>query len=199
MAGGTKRLPRAVREQQMLDAAVEVFSRKGYHDTSMDAIAAEAKISKPMLYLYYGSKDELFRACIARESVRFIDAVAVAGNPTLTPHEQLRAGLEAFLSYVDTNRLSWQVLYRQALGQQPFASEIANSRERVIELTGKLLESSAKYAEPGTNFDIVAVAVIGAGEAIADRIADGEVQVAEAVDLLDNLAWRGLAGKKKAE
>lgn len=199
MAGGTKRLPRAVREQQMLDAAVEVFSRKGYHDTSMDAIAAEASISKPMLYLYYGSKDELFRACIARESLRFIEAVAVAGNPQLTPHEQLRAGLEAFLSYVDTNRLSWQVLYRQALGQQPFASEIANSRERVIELTAKLLESSAKYAEPGTNFDIVAVAVIGAGEAIADRIASGEVEVAEAVNLLDDLAWRGLSGKKKAE
>ncbi|WP_026343972.1 TetR/AcrR family transcriptional regulator [Nocardia sp. BMG111209] len=199
MAGGTKRLPRAVREQQMLDAAVEVFSRKGYHDTSMDAIAAEAKISKPMLYLYYGSKDELFRACIQRESIRFIEAVAVAGNPKLTPHEQLRAGLEAFLSYVDQNRLSWQVLYRQALGQQPFASEIANSRERVIELTGKLLESNAKYAEPGTNFDIVSVAVIGAGEAIADRIASGEVAVADAVDLLDDLAWRGLAGRKKPE
>ena len=42
MAGGTKRLPRAIREQQMLDAAVKVFSEKGFHDTSMDAIAAAA-------------------------------------------------------------------------------------------------------------------------------------------------------------
>ena len=33
----------------------------------MDTIAKDAKISKPMLYLYYGSKDELFSACIARE------------------------------------------------------------------------------------------------------------------------------------
>ena len=40
MAGGTKRLPRAVREQQMLDAAVQEFSVNGYHETSMDAIAA---------------------------------------------------------------------------------------------------------------------------------------------------------------
>ena len=40
MAGGTKRLPRAVREQQMLDAAVQVFSVHGYHETSMDAITA---------------------------------------------------------------------------------------------------------------------------------------------------------------
>ena len=75
MAGGTKRLPRAVREQQMLDAAVEMFSVNGYHETSMDAIAAKAEISKPMLYLYYGSKEELFGACLDRELARFIDAV----------------------------------------------------------------------------------------------------------------------------
>lgn len=49
MAGGTKRLPRAVREQQMLDAAVQEFALNGFRDTSMDAIAAAAKISKPML------------------------------------------------------------------------------------------------------------------------------------------------------
>ncbi|PRC52599.1 TetR family transcriptional regulator, partial [Mycobacterium sp. ITM-2017-0098] len=75
MAGGTKRLPRAVREQQMLDAAVEIFSVNGYHETSMDAIAAEANISKPMLYLYYGSKEELFGACLNRELTRFVDEV----------------------------------------------------------------------------------------------------------------------------
>ncbi|MFF0546824.1 TetR/AcrR family transcriptional regulator [Nocardia thailandica] len=199
MAGGTKRLPRAVREQQMLDAAVEVFARKGFHDTSMDAIAAEAKISKPMLYLYYGSKDELFRACIQREGMRFIEAIAPAGNPQLTPHEQVRTALESFLSFVDSNRQSWQVLYRQAIGQQAFASEIDNARERVIELTAKLLESSAKHAEPGTDFEVVAAAMIGAGEAIADRVAGGRIDVGAAVDLLDNLAWRGLAGRKKGE
>ena len=60
-------MPRAVREQQMLDAAVQMFSVNGYHETSMDAIAAQAEISKPMLYLYYGSKEELFGACLDRE------------------------------------------------------------------------------------------------------------------------------------
>ena len=83
MAGGTKRLPRAVREQQMLDAAVKVFSENGYREASMDSIAAEAEISKPMLYLYYGSKDELFSACIERESTRFIEAMSVGFDPSL--------------------------------------------------------------------------------------------------------------------
>jgi AcrR family transcriptional regulator len=197
MAGGTKRLPRAVREQQMLDAAVEAFAANGFHDTSMDAIAAAAKISKPMLYLYYGSKEELFAACIHREGVRFVEAIGPAGDPTLSPHEQVTVALRSFLSFVDSNRRSWRVLYRQAITQPTFAGQVASSRERLIELTAKLLESSTKHPEPGTDFTVMAIALIGAGEAIADRVAEGQIEVDVAVTLLDNLAWRGLAGKKK--
>src|SRR3546814_20853730 len=106
MAGGTKRLPRAVREQQMLDAAVDVFSDRGFHETSMDTIAAKAEISKPMLYLYYGSKEELFAACIHREGLRFLEALAPAGAPNLTPREELRDALEGFLGFVAIGRAS---------------------------------------------------------------------------------------------
>ena len=90
MAGGTKRLPRAVREQQMLDAAVQMFSVNGYHETSMDAIAAKAEISKPMLYLYYGSKEDLFGACLDRELARFIEAVRADIDFSQPPRDMLR-------------------------------------------------------------------------------------------------------------
>lgn len=192
---GTKRLPRAVREQQMLDAALEVFSRNGFHDTSMDAIAAEAAISKPMLYLYYGSKDELFAACLSRESQRFLEAIAPAGDPTLTPHEQVRVALNAVLDFVDKNRRSWQVIYREATAQRAFATQAHSNRERVIELTAKLLKSSSKNTD--TDFYILAVAIIGAGEAVASRIADGHITAADAAPVLDELAWRGLRGERK--
>ncbi|TCN50166.1 TetR family transcriptional regulator [Rhodococcus sp. SMB37] len=199
MAGGTKRLPRAVREQQMLDAAVDVFSENGFHDTSMDAIAARASISKPMLYLYYGSKDELFAACISREGQAFVEALKPAGDLSLSPREQLRVALESFLGFVDAHRNSWMVLYRQAFGQQAFAGQVQNSRDQLIELTAHLLESSTRDPEPGTDFQIMAVALVGAGEAVADRIAGGEIDVEKAADLLENLAWRGLAGRKKSD
>src|SRR5204862_679616 len=55
-----RRLPRSVREQQMLDAAVAVFSAAGYHAASMDEISGRAGISKPMVYAYLGTKEELF-------------------------------------------------------------------------------------------------------------------------------------------
>ncbi len=62
-----KRLPRAVREQQMLDAAVKVFARRGFHAASMDEIAEVAGISKPMVYAYLGTKDDSsWPACAAR-------------------------------------------------------------------------------------------------------------------------------------
>jgi AcrR family transcriptional regulator len=199
MAGGTKRLPRAVREQQMLDAAVDVFSDRGFHETSMDAIAAKAEISKPMLYLYYGSKDELFAACIQREGLRFVEALAPAGDPGLSPREQLRRALEGFLGFVGKHRKSWMVLYRLAMGQQAFVGSVQSSRDRLIELTAHLLESSTKDPEPGQDFELIAIALVGAGEAVADRVAGGEIEVDAAADLLESLAWRGLAGKKKPE
>ena len=104
--------------------------------------------------------------------------------------------LSSFLHFVDQNRRSWQVLYRQAIGQQAFATQVAGARDRLIELTAKLLESSTKNPEPGTNFTIMAVALIGAGEAVADRVVSGEITADAAADLLDDLSWRGLAGKK---
>lgn len=181
----------------MLDAAVTVFSEKGFHDTSMDAIAAAAAISKPMLYLYYGSKEELFAASIAREGQRFVEALSPATDATLTPREQLRAALVGFLGFVDEHRPSWMVLYRQSMGNQAFAGQVGTSRDRLIDLTAKLLESSTREPEPDTDFVLMAAALVGAGEAVADRVAGGEIPVEKAADLLENLAWRGLAGKKK--
>ena len=53
----SKRVPRAIREQQMLEAAVSVFGRLGFHAASMDEIAELAGISKPMVYAYLGTKE----------------------------------------------------------------------------------------------------------------------------------------------
>ena len=55
-------MPRAEREQLILDVAGQVFARAGYHSASMDEIAARAEISKPMLYTYFGSMEGLYVA-----------------------------------------------------------------------------------------------------------------------------------------
>lgn len=74
-----------------------------------------------------------------------------------------------------------------------------SSRDRLIELTAHLLESSTKDPDAAHDYGIIAIALVGAGEAVADRVAGGEIEVDAAADLLESLAWRGLSGKKKSE
>jgi len=195
MAGGTKRLPRAVREQQMLDAAVQVFSVHGYHETSMDAIAARAEISKPMLYLYYGSKEDLFGACLDRELARFIEALRADINFDLPPRDMLHNIIGAFLSYIDANRASWIVLYTQAISSQAFAHTVREGRQRIVDLVSRMISVGTRNPEPDADFHMMAIALVGAGEAVATQVSAGDVDVDDAAELLINLFWRGLKGK----
>jgi AcrR family transcriptional regulator len=194
MAGGTKRLPRAVREQQMLDAAVQMFSVNGYHETSMDAIAAEAQISKPMLYLYYGSKEDLFGACLNRELGRFIDAVRADINFSQSPKDLLRNAIGSFLRYIDANRASWIVMYTQAISSQAFAHTVREGREQIIELVAGLVRSGSRSPRSDAEQQMTAVALVGAGEAIANRLSTGDVDVDDAAELMIDLFWHGLRG-----
>jgi AcrR family transcriptional regulator len=161
----------------------------------MDAIAAEAQISKPMLYLYYGSKEDLFGACLDRELGRFIDAVRADIDFSQSPKELLRNAVLTFLHYIDSNRASWMVLYTQATSSQAFAHTVREGREKIIELVGRLLRSGTRNPGPDTDFDMMAVALVGAGEAVANWVSTGDADVNEAAELMINLFWRGLKGK----
>lgn len=199
MVSGTKRLPRAVREQQMLDAGVEVFCRKGFHETSMDDIADVARISKPMLYLYLGSKDELFAACIQREATRFLEAVTVDVRPELSPREQVANGINSVFAFAAEHRDSWLMLYRQARLQQPFAQQVRAVHEQAAGAVSQLLQRSAWGKHPAEHFDSLAVALVGAGEALIDRMLDQPQADPQATAaLLIDFAWHGLGGRRRA-
>jgi AcrR family transcriptional regulator len=194
MAGGTKRLPRAVREQQMLDAAVQMFSVNGYHETSMDAIAAAAEISKPMLYLYYGSKEDLFGACLDRELGRFVDAVRDDINFDQSPKDLLGNAIGSFMRYIDANRASWIVLYAQAINSQAFAHTVREGREQIIDLVAELMRAGSRTPRSDAEYQMMAVALVGAGEAMANRLSTGDIGVDEAAELMIDLFWHGLRG-----
>jgi AcrR family transcriptional regulator len=55
---------REERREQILDAALEVFSRTGYHVTNVSDVAAQAGVSQGTIYWYFESKDELFQATL---------------------------------------------------------------------------------------------------------------------------------------
>jgi AcrR family transcriptional regulator len=61
------------RERAILDAALTVFAAQGYSGTTMDAVAAEAGVTKPTLYSYFQSKETLFQAMMLAKRDLMLD------------------------------------------------------------------------------------------------------------------------------
>jgi AcrR family transcriptional regulator len=190
-----KRLPRAVREQQMLDAAVRVFSRRGFHAASMDEIADAAGISKPMVYAYLGAKEEVFLACLHREATRLMEAVVRVVEPDLPPDEQLWRGLQAFFGFVGAHRDGWSVLYRQARGHERLSEEVAAMRARIVEVVAGMLRRATRdqgRQVRDTELEIMAYALVGASESLADWLAEHpDADPEKTATRMMNVAWLG--------
>ncbi|MFC7894913.1 TetR/AcrR family transcriptional regulator [Streptomyces sp. NPDC057381] len=198
-AGKTKRMPRAVREQQMLDAAVRIFGQRGYMAASMDEIAELAGVSKPLVYLYLNSKDDLFSACVRRESRALTEAVRAGVRPGLPADGQLWSGLRAFFTHTASNPDAWRVLHLHARTHgERFAAEVAAMREDIVAFVTQLIAAAAREAHgrphlPEGEVAGLAEALVGAAESLADWAGATEgVTAKQAAATLMNFAWAGL-------
>ncbi|MFG3028543.1 TetR/AcrR family transcriptional regulator [Streptomyces sp. NPDC048253] len=79
---GTKGVPRARREQQILAAATEEFGRNGYEGTSLAAVAARVGVTKTLLHQYFGAKHDLYLACLVPAAERILSAIRAAMHDT---------------------------------------------------------------------------------------------------------------------
>ncbi|MFH8802600.1 TetR/AcrR family transcriptional regulator [Streptomyces sp. NPDC017936] len=195
----TKRMPRAVREQQMLDAAVEIFGRRGYTAASMDEIAELAGVSKPLVYLYLNSKEDLFTACIRREAKALVEAVRAGVHTGLPADRLLWHGLLAFFAHTAEHPHAWSVLHLQARTHgEPFAAEVAAMRAEIVAFVTGLIAVAARDAHrdpdlPAHEVAGLAEALVGAAESLAAWANATEgVTARQAAATLMNFAWAGL-------
>ncbi|MFE9767888.1 TetR/AcrR family transcriptional regulator [Streptomyces sp. NPDC005808] len=195
----SKRMPRAVREQQMLDAAVRTFGQLGYRAASMDEIAELAGVSKPLVYLYLNSKEELFTACIRREAEALTGAVMAGVQPELPADRQLWDGLRAFFTHTAENPDGWSVLHLQARTHgEPFAAEADVMREELVAFVTRLILVAAREAHRDPSLAEgevagLAEALVGAAESLAAWAnATPGVSAKQAAATLMNFAWAGL-------
>jgi AcrR family transcriptional regulator len=140
-----ERLARVERERLMLGAAGEAFATHGFHGSSMDEIARAAGITKPMLYRYFGSKEGLYAAYLQMTGRELVDKVRAPETRDQSPQVRLRAGLQAFLTYVKEHRAGWTVLHGETAspGDAEIAREIAELRGRIIRMLTTLFGDEA--------------------------------------------------------
>jgi AcrR family transcriptional regulator len=131
------------RRRQLLDAGARLFANRPFEEISMRQIAETAGVSKPLLYHYFPSKNDLFVAALAQAASELQAAIEPSGEGT--PVEQLAASLDAYLAWIDANRDTWTRLMHSA-SSLPAARELVEGfRERTLEI---VLRGVARRRKP---------------------------------------------------
>ena len=132
------RLPVADRRRALIAAGSALFAEHAFDEISMRQIAAAAGISKPLLYHYFPSKTELFKAAVRSEAEALGRLLEPAGDAR--PDDELAARLDAYLAWIETHAGAWSKLMRTA-ATLPVAREIvddfrARTLARILERVG---------------------------------------------------------------
>jgi AcrR family transcriptional regulator len=119
---GTKGVPRAEREEQIVAAATAEFAVHGYAGASVVEIARLAGISKPLIYQYFGSKDGLYLACLHSVSGALLQRLEVAERAVDDSVASRIYPLRAIFEALEPQRHAWRMLFDPSM---PASGKIA--------------------------------------------------------------------------
>src|SRR5512132_3617178 len=123
------------RRPEILAAALKLFLESGYDGTSMQAVADEAGVTKPVVYACFDSKDELFRALLSREEERIVGEIqgAFANADLSDPETTLIEGFTGFLRAVGESPEVYRLIFLgEGGGNAAVAHRIQRGREEQV-------------------------------------------------------------------
>lgn len=124
-------MPVDERRAQLLKLGADLFTRHSYDELTMARIAREAGISKPLLYHYFPSKQDYFRATLAdaAEELR----ARTEPDADRPPLEQLDQALDGFLGWIEENSAGYLKLIESAAGIADVRTLVEDVRDRTVE------------------------------------------------------------------
>jgi AcrR family transcriptional regulator len=110
-----RRLSAEERRRVILDAALDVFARRGYHAASIDEIAHAAGISKALIYEHFPSKRDLHVSLLEMHVHEIFGRLADSAATSEPGEVRLRAGVDAFLGWAEEHGDAFRMLFRDAV------------------------------------------------------------------------------------
>ncbi len=107
------RLTGAARRAQLIEVGRALFAERGFEATSVEEIAARAKVSKPIVYEHFGGKEGLYAVVVDREVEHIVARIGEA-VATGSPRDRLEQAVIAYLRYVKERPDGFAVLLRDA-------------------------------------------------------------------------------------
>jgi AcrR family transcriptional regulator len=133
-----RRLRRAERREQILTAATQAFARSGFAATSLDDIAAQAHVSRAILYRHFDSKTDLYRAVLDRACTQLASATGT-GNFTA-------ASIDALVGAAVGDPDGFRLLFRHAAREPEFRAEMDRFHHAMVTIAQR--ELAARIPDP---------------------------------------------------
>lgn len=197
------------KEELILEAALEVFSQRGFHGSTIDQIAEVAGMSKPNLLYYFRTKEAMHRALIDRVLENWLEplqAFDADGDPEEEIRSYIRRKLEMAREFPRESRLFANEILQGAphiagVLDGPL-KELVDEKAEVIRVwiaSGKVRDCDPHHmifsiwstTQHYADFDVQVKAVLGSGRDGADRFE-------EAARFLEGLFVSGLIVKPAA-
>ncbi|MDQ5973650.1 MAG: hypothetical protein QG661_859 [Actinomycetota bacterium] len=195
-SGRAPRLPREQRRQQVLTAALEVFSTVGFHAASMDDIADRAGVSKPVLYQHFPGKLDLYLALLDAG----IDELLVASNAALagTSDNRLRvsAMTSAYFAFIEDPAGAFRLVFESDLANEPAVRQRVDAADQAVaRVIARVIAEDTGLSDDQAM--LLASGLQGMTQVAARRwLRDDSPAISreEAADLISGLGWRGISG-----
>jgi AcrR family transcriptional regulator len=185
------------RREQLIAIGRQLFAERGFDATSVEEVAARAKVSKPVVYEHFGGKEGLYAVVVDREVRALLDritAALTAGHP----HELLEQAAVALLDYIEAETDGFRILVRESPGVSATGSfssvlnDIAHQVEHILGAEFKSRDYDPRLAELYSQALVGMVALAGRWW-LEVRKPRKETVAAHLV----NLAWNGLSHLEK--
>jgi AcrR family transcriptional regulator len=180
----------------LLEAADRVIRRFG-PAASMEQIAAEAGIAKPILYRYFGDKGGLYNALLERYSQPLMEAIRAAlGRTTEAPQARIAATIEAYLAFVESEREVYGFLMHRAVREQPETQVTVAEfvRQVAVEVAPFLREEFLRFGADPAAAEPWAYGLVGMVQLAGDWwIESRSMPRAALVDHLVAMVWGGFS------
>jgi AcrR family transcriptional regulator len=181
------------RRQQLLDIGRRLFAERGLDGTSIEEIAAQAGVSKPVVYEHFGGKEGLYAVVVDREVERFLTMATtlLEGEDT---RDKFEAAAIALLRYIEENADGFRILVRDSppgSGSGTFSSLISDIASQVEYILGDVFKARGydpKYAPMYAQMLVGMVAFTGQWWLDARK-----PKLEEVAAHLVNMAWNGLS------
>jgi len=181
------------RRAQLLDIGRRLFAERGLDGTSIEEIAAQAGVSKPVVYEHFGGKEGLYAVVVDREVERFLTMATtlLEGEDTMAKFEMAAVEL---LRYIQSNSDGFRILVRDSnptSGSGTFASLISDIASQVEHLLGDVLKTRGYDPRLAPVYAQMLVGMVAsAGQWWLDA---RKPKLEEMAAHLVNLAWNGLS------